>query len=118
MVQNKVDFILSPTYNNVAPHSEEVYNWSYTSLWNILDFPTLSFQTGIFKINKDKWTEEDTKYKYRSKLEQLENENYDPSQFVGAPVGLQLSGKRYFDEEVLAAGKAIVDLLGVDLYKH
>lgn len=119
MVQNKVDFILSPTYNNVAPHSEEVYNWSYTSLWNILDFPTLSFQTGIFQDpTKDKWTEEDTKYKYRSKLEQLENENYDPSQFVGAPVGLQLSGKRYFDEEVLAAGKAIVDLLGVDLYKH
>ena len=61
MVQNKVDFILSPTYNNVAPHSEEVYNWSYTSLWNILDFPTLSFQTGIFqdptKINGQKKTQ-------------------------------------------------------------
>ena len=57
-------------------------------------FPNLILQTGIFQDpTKDKWTEEDTKYKYRSKLEQLENENYDPSQFVGAPVGLQCLGR-------------------------
>ncbi|EGW29918.1 uncharacterized protein SPAPADRAFT_63546 [Spathaspora passalidarum NRRL Y-27907] len=119
LVKNKVDFILSPAYNNVAPHSEEVYNWSYTSLFNILDLPTLVIQSGVFQDpNVDKWTEEDLKYKYRSPLEQLENENYHPDEFIGAPVGLQLSGRRYFDEEVVAAGKAIVDVLGVDLFKH
>ena len=96
-----------------------VFNWSYTALFNILDLPTLVFQTGIYQDPKvDKWTEEDLQYKYRSPLEQFENENYDPEKFKGAPVGLQLSGRRYFDEEVLAAGKAIVDLLGVDLYSH
>ncbi|CAI5760224.1 unnamed protein product [Candida verbasci] len=120
LVENKIDFILSPTYNNVAPHSEEVYNWSYTTLFNILDFPTLVFQTGIFQDpNVDKWTEEDLKYEYRSDLEKLENENYKPDEFIGAPIGLQLSGRRYTDEEIVAAGKTIVDdILKVDLLKH
>ena len=120
MVQNNVDFILSPAYNNVAPHSEEVFNWSYTALFNILDLPTLSFQTGLVQDPKvDVWTEEDKQYTYRSKLEKLENENYKPEEFKKAPIALQLSGRRYFDEEVVSAGKLIVDdILKVNLYEQ
>ncbi|KAI5949396.1 hypothetical protein KGF54_005631 [Candida jiufengensis] len=120
MVENKVDFILSPTYNNVAPHSSEVYNWSYTALFNILDLPTLAFQTGLFQDPEvDVWTEDDKNYEYRSDLEKLENENYKAEEFIGAPIGLQLTGRRYRDEEVVAAGKLIVnDILKVDLLNH
>lgn len=115
LVDNKVDFILSPSYNNVAPRPGAVYNWSYTSLFNILDLPTLAFQSGVFQDPSiDKWDLKD--YKFRSALEELELSGYDPELFKGAPVGLQLSGKRYFDEEVVAAGKTIVDLIGADLY--
>ncbi|KAG7666196.1 uncharacterized protein J8A68_000269 [[Candida] subhashii] len=119
LTENNVDAILSPVYSNVAPHSEEVYGWSYTSLFNLLDFPTLAFQTGLYQDPKvDKWTEEDLKYKYRNDIEKLENENYHPDEFVGAPIGLQLSGRRYFDEEVCAIGKTIIQTLGVDLLKQ
>lgn len=119
MVDNKVDAILSPVYLNVAPRSEEVYNWSYTALFNLLDLPTLAFQTGLFQDPKvDKWTNDDLKYQYRSELEKLENENYQPDEFVGAPIGLQLSGRRYHDEEVCAVGKTVVEILGVDLLKQ
>lgn len=84
LMNNKIDFILSPSYNNVAPHSEAGFNWSYTTLFNILDLPTLAFQTGIYQDPKvDKWTEEDLQYKYRSPLEQFENENYDPENSKG-----------------------------------
>ncbi|CAI5760228.1 unnamed protein product [Candida verbasci] len=118
MVENKIDIILGPAYNNVAPHSEEVYNESYTLLYNLLDFPSLVFQTGLFQDPEiDKWTNEDLKYEYRSKLEELENRGYKPDEFKGAPIALQLSGRRYFDEEVVAIGKSIVDYLGVDLLK-
>ncbi|KAI3406590.1 hypothetical protein KGF56_000722 [Candida oxycetoniae] len=119
-MDNKVDFILSPLYNNVAPHSGEVYNWSYTSIFNILDLPTLAFQTGLRQDPElDVWTEEDKKHVYRSDLEQLENENYKPDEFKGAPIALQLSGRRYFDEEVLASARLIIDdILKVDLFKH
>ena len=30
---------------------------------------------------------------------------------------LQIAGRRYFDEEVVATGKSIVEFLGVDLLK-
>lgn len=111
---NKIDFIISPTYNNVAPRPEEVYNWSYTSLFNLIDFPTLVFQTGLFQDPKvDKW--EEPAFAPRSDLEKLEHSLYVPEKFIGAPIGLQLTGRRYFDEEVVAAGRTIVDILGVDL---
>ncbi|KAI5959888.1 uncharacterized protein KGF55_005120 [Candida pseudojiufengensis] len=118
-VKNKVDLILTPAYNNVAPHQEEVYNWSYTSLYNVLDLPTLAFQTGLFQDPKiDVWTEDDKKYEYRSDLERLENENYKPDEFIGAPIGLQLSARRFHDEELIAASKTIIDdILKVDLLR-
>ena len=118
LTDNKVDFILSPTYNNVAPQLEAIYNWSYTSLFNILDLPTLVFQTGLYQDPKvDKWDDSFQDIDFRSDLEKIELSMYDPEQFKGAPIGLQLSGKRYNDEEVVAAGKTIVDVLGVDLFK-
>ncbi|GEQ72348.1 hypothetical protein JCM33374_g6035 [Metschnikowia sp. JCM 33374] len=115
--ENKIDFIISPTYSNVAPRPEEIYNWSYTSLFNLLDLPTLVVQTGLFQDPAiDKWDESHASYKFRSDLEKLELENYHPEKFKGAPIGLQISGRRYFDEDVVAAGKTIVDILNVNLF--
>ncbi|KAI3406588.1 hypothetical protein KGF56_000720 [Candida oxycetoniae] len=114
MVEHKIDFILGPAYNNVAPKTEQVYNESYTILYNLLDFPSLVFQTGLRQDPKlDVWTEEDKKHKYRSGMEELEDRSYNPETFKNAPIALQLSGRRYFDEEVVAGGKAIVDLLKI-----
>lgn len=116
MIANKVDFIISPAYNNVAPRCEEVYNWSYTALFNVLDFPTLTFQTGL-KQNPKEDTWDLSSYKFRSPLEELELTNYLADDFKDAPIGLQLTGRRYFDEEVVAAGKLIHRLLDVDLLR-
>ncbi|CAH6718558.1 putative acetamidase [[Candida] jaroonii] len=118
LLENKIDFVLSPSYNNVAPKPNQVYNWSYTGLWNILDFPTMTIQTGLFQDPKvDKYDESFKDYKFRSPVEELELTNYKPEEFVGAPIGLQLSGLRYTDEEVVAASKLIVEILDVDLTK-
>lgn len=119
LIENKIDFLLGPAYNNVAPKEEEVYNESYTLIYNLLDFPSLVFQTGLFQDPKvDVWQKEDLNYEYRSGMEELENRGYDPNQFIGAPIALQLSGRRYCDEEVVAASKVIVNFLGVDLLKR
>lgn len=117
MNENNVDFLISPAYSNVAPRPEEIYNWSYTSLFNIIDFPTMTIQTGLFQDPAvDKWDESHSNYEFRSNLEKLELDNYDPEKFVGAPIGLQLTGRRYEDEEVVAVSKTVVDILGVDLF--
>lgn len=118
LVKNNVDVILSPAYNNVAPKHGEVYNWSYTSLYNLIDLPSLVFQTGLFQDPAvDKWDADFSLDDCRSPLERLELGGYDPTKFVGAPIGLQLAGRRYCDEEVVAVGKTLVDILGVDLFK-
>lgn len=119
LVDNKVDFIIAPVYHNVAPKPETAYNWSYTTLFNILDMPSLTFQTGLFSNPEvDQWGSDHADYHYRSPMEQLELEQYDPKEFDHAPIALQIAGRRYFDEEVVAAGKTIVKILGVDLYKR
>lgn len=119
LIENNINFFLGPAYNNVAPKEEEVYNESYTLIYNLLDFPSLVFQTGLFQDPKvDVWQKEDLNYEYRSGMEELENRGYDPNQFIGAPIASQLSGRRYCDEEVVAASKVIVDFLGVDLLKR
>lgn len=116
MIDNKVDLILGPAYNNVAPRLEEVYNWSYTALYNILDFPSLLVQTGLFQDpSVDKWGPDFASYTYRSNLEELELSGYDPERFKGAPIAVQFAARRYFDEELVAAAKTVVDILGVDL---
>ncbi|KAL7665386.1 amidase [[Candida] zeylanoides] len=119
LYDNKVDFILSPAFSNVAPKSEQAYNWSYTALFNLLDFPALAFQTGLFQDPAiDIWGPDHSSYKFRSKLEELECSTYDPQSFVGAPIALQLSGRRYDDEELLAAAKTIVgEVLQCNLYE-
>lgn len=114
--ENGIDVLISPVFVNVAPKPETAYCWSYTTLFNLLDFPSLTIQTGLYQDPKlDKW---DPKPAPRSDLEKLEHDQYDPEQFKNAPIAVQITGRRYFDEEVVAAGKTIEDILGVDLLKH
>lgn len=102
MEENQLDFLVTPTYANVAPVHETAYNWSYTSIFNLLDFPTLVVQTGLVQ---DPAVDVIAGVPvYRSPLEELEWQSYDPQVFAGAPIGVQVAGKRYQDEEVVEFG--------------
>lgn len=113
-VKQKVDFIISPTYVGCAPVCIDdgiagPYYWGYTSLFNVLDLPTLVFPTGLKQDPKVDL--KDTSYSPRSDIEKIEHDKYIPELFEGAPICFQLSGRRYFDEEVVAFGKVIDDIL-------
>lgn len=115
MVENKVDFILSPNYFNVAPVGSDngvggAYYWGYTALFNLLDMPNLTFPTGLYQ---DPEIDVKESASSRSDIEELEHGTYNEADFKDAPIGLQLTGRRYHDEEVVAAGKLIKDLLGL-----
>ncbi|KAH3663521.1 hypothetical protein OGAPHI_004922 [Ogataea philodendri] len=101
-----IDFILSPTYASVAAKPETIHYWGYTSLWNILDFPNVIFPTGL--RCDPSLDAPDKSYQPRSELEKYEYELYDDAEnFKGAPISLQLTGKRWFDEEVVKASEII-----------
>ncbi|KAF6835323.1 fatty-acid amide hydrolase [Colletotrichum plurivorum] len=48
MRERGVDFILCPAYVGVAARLGEAQYWHYTTIWNILDQPSITFPTGLY----------------------------------------------------------------------
>ncbi|GMF99294.1 unnamed protein product [[Candida] boidinii] len=110
MDERGVDFILTPAYLGVASELGTTTYWNYCAYWNLLDHPGLVFPTGLFQD-----PEIDTvpvRESYLSEKDEFESKKYqDASVFKGAPICLQLVGKRYEDEEVVAAGSIISEII-------
>ncbi|EKV15948.1 Glutamyl-tRNA(Gln) amidotransferase subunit A, putative [Penicillium digitatum] len=108
-----VDFILSPTYPAAAAVMGESQYWNYTAVWNLVDLPSVVFPSGITVDPKvDVLTGEDREYVPRDEVDKREWRKYqDPERYEGALVGLQLSGKRFKDEETLAAAKIVEEIV-------
>lgn len=110
MQANKIDFILSPTYCSVAAKPETIKYWGYTNLWNVLDFPNVIFPTGL-SVDPS-LDAPDISYVTRSEIEEYEYKLYnDAEEFKGAPINLQLTGKRWFDEDVVSASKIVAEII-------
>ncbi|ESW95752.1 hypothetical protein KL918_003311 [Ogataea parapolymorpha] len=106
MLELDVDYILSPTYFSVAPKLETARYWGYTSLWNILDFPNVVFPTGL--RCEPALDAPDNLHKPRNDIEAYEYALYDSAEdFKNAPISLQLTGKRWFDEELVKAAGVV-----------
>ena len=101
----------------MAPPLDCSRYWGYTTQWNLLDYPALVFP--VSKADPDV----DAQDKNYVPTNEHDNDNYnlckhfhllcnahnliadgvadeDPEQFRGAPVSLQLVGRRYEDEKV------------------
>ncbi|KAG9239306.1 acetamidase [Amylocarpus encephaloides] len=105
-----VDVLLTPVIPHVAvPH--RMTRWvGYTKIWNVLDYTALSFPAGTVSVEKDPLPS--TPFKPRSELDAFNWNLYDPATMDGHPVGLQIVGRRFEEEKVLAAAKVFEDVLG------
>ena len=117
-LKGMVDVILCPVGPGVAPKHGTAKYWGYTSVWNLLDYPAVVFPVQI--VNK----EIDLVEKDYKPMNAIDRENWelcefgalhvrdgaealttiidDPEIFDGLPVSLQLVGRRFEDEKVLA----------------
>ena len=94
----EVDVILCPVGPGVAPMLNHAKYWGYTSQWNLLDYPALVFPVTRADSRID--LVEDG-FQPMSKADADNNKTYqDPKVYDGAPVSLQLVGRRYEDEKV------------------
>ena len=99
--EGMVDVILCPVGPGAAPPLDCARYWGYTSQWNILDYPALVFPVtkvdlGVDRVDSD-YNPMNGKDEYNHELWQSGPEKYE-----GAPISLQLVGRRYEDEKVRA----------------
>ncbi|KAI0545306.1 amidase [Xylaria curta] len=111
-----VDVILCPAGPGVAPKLETSRYWGYTSQWNLLNYPAISFPTGV-KVGGDY-----AAYEYPanySPVSESDRYNYALWQqhgvegYIGAPVSLQLVGRIYEDEKLLRDLNTLLDAAGL-----
>ncbi|KAL9120013.1 MAG: hypothetical protein Q9187_003430 [Circinaria calcarea] len=95
-----VDVILCPVGPGVAPLLNTAKYWGYTSQWNLLDYPALVFP--VSKVDP-KIDVADEEYKPMNPKDDFNHQLYVPESFRGAPISLQLVGRRYEDEKIYIA---------------
>lgn len=108
-----VDFIISPTYPGAAAVMGESHYWNYTAIWNLLDLPSAVFPSGLtVDPELDVLTEEDKSYKPRNDEDEREWAKYQgPERYEGVPIGLQIAGRHFKDEETLTAAKVVESIM-------
>jgi len=84
----------------------------YTKVWNLLDYPAIVLPGG--KVLHDDLST-DWSYEPRNELDLRNKGLWDNSKetmaSLGLSVGVQLIGRKYDEEKVLAAAKVLDDLL-------
>ncbi|KAL2312851.1 Amidase [Schizosaccharomyces pombe] len=103
-----VDVLLTPVGPSPAPKLGEAKYWTYTSVWNLLDLPAVVFPVTTVDPKLDV---KDESYIPMNEQDAANYETYSPEDYLDAPVSLQLVGKRWQDEELLAALDKIVSML-------
>lgn len=103
--------ILCPTTPGAAPPHECSRYWPYTAQWNLLDYPGAVFPVTFVDPVKDK---RDEGYVPMNEKDKYNHELYSPEKYVGAPVSLQVIGRRNHDEKVMAALEVIERAMGRD----
>ncbi|RFU28927.1 hypothetical protein B7463_g7421, partial [Scytalidium lignicola] len=108
--EGMVDAILCPVGPGVAPAHNTAKYWGYTSQWNLLDCPAIVFPVSKLDPGIDTLPNE------FHPLTDLDVENwklYDVHKFSALPVSLQLVGRRFEDEKLLAILEYITKQIGL-----
>ncbi|KZV61548.1 amidase [Peniophora sp. CONT] len=103
-----VDFIILPAFpaNSFRPGQAGGY-LGYTTIANILDYTAAIVP--VSHVDK-KIDLRDPSFVSLSERDQLIQSFYDPEDFDGAPISIQIMGRRLQEERVLAAAKVIDEL--------
>ncbi|KIY02989.1 uncharacterized protein Z520_01455 [Fonsecaea multimorphosa CBS 102226] len=104
-----VDAIISPVAPFVAAVLSENDNLDYTSIWNLLDYPSVVFPTGLRvdpKIDTGKIAGEPLPGE-RDRINAARWEEHGAAGYNNAPIGLQVLGRRGREEEILGIAKVI-----------
>ncbi|PSK59228.1 Fatty-acid amide hydrolase 1 [Elsinoe australis] len=107
--EQDVDAVLCPAFVGPAAMHETARHWGYTSLWNFVDYPGVTFPTPIKAGKKG-----EEAYQTDEMLSEDDREVrrlWDEGDFEGAPVNLQLVTRKYHDNQLFGVLNVMKDLL-------
>ncbi|KAG8744637.1 hypothetical protein FRC10_009670 [Ceratobasidium sp. 414] len=104
------DAILCPVAPTLAPPHDTTRWWGYTAYWNLLDLPGVVFPSGK-PLDAATWdrSREVALPAARNAVEEFVRGQWRPETYDGAPVALQLVGRRLHEEKVLAILNVVED---------
>lgn len=96
-IGRKIDILLCPAAPGPAQKLGTTKYWSYTSVWNLLDYPG-----AVFPVDKVQSVDIKGDYIPAAGSESDIWNAYDPEEAEGLPICLQVVGRRYHEEQLLA----------------
>ncbi|KAG7405087.1 putative amidase [Fusarium oxysporum f. sp. rapae] len=105
-----VDVIIGPSFVGPACAHDTAFYWTYTSLYNLVDYPGAVIPTPIRAESGEVY---DTGYVPLSDACQHVRDLWEEGDFGRAPVNLQVVAKRYYDNELFGALRVLKDVLNL-----
>ncbi|PKY06874.1 amino acid/polyamine transporter [Aspergillus campestris IBT 28561] len=100
-----VDVLLAPTTPHSAVPHRSVRWVGYTKIWNLLDYPAVTFPVDRVRAEIDQRPTE--AYQPRNDLDAWNWNLYDPQSMDGHPVNVQIIGRKLHEEVVLGAASVV-----------
>jgi amidase len=103
--------IMPPMPHSAVPHGG--CQWvGYTKVWNVLDYPALVIPSG--KVEKGD-AHEPWSFEPRGQADEWNQKLWEKNKCemasLGLPIGVQIVGRRFEEEKVLAVGKVLDSLV-------
>ncbi|CZR44543.1 uncharacterized protein FPRO_14296 [Fusarium proliferatum ET1] len=105
-----VDVIIGPSFVGPACAHDTAFYWTYTSLYNLVDYPGAVIPT---PIRAESGKVYDTGYVPLSDACRHVRDLWEEGDFRGAPVNLQVVARRYHDNELFGALGVLKDVLNL-----
>ncbi|KAK7216282.1 hypothetical protein V2G26_004285 [Clonostachys chloroleuca] len=107
-----IDALICPPAPSAGiPHNFNIY-WGYSSLFNLLDYPSVILPIPKFKIDAQK---DPVDVHYRpletNAYDKANHELYDPNLFSNQPSTIQIVGRPFEDEELIRVASTLDTLL-------
>ncbi|KAF7550243.1 hypothetical protein G7Z17_g5869 [Cylindrodendrum hubeiense] len=109
--EQDVDVVIGPAFVGPASAHNTAFYWTYTSLYNLVDYPGVVIPTPIKAKADEKY---DADYVPLSDPCKHVKELWESSNFEGAPINLQLVARKYHDNELFGALAVLKDILGLE----
>jgi len=105
----ELDAIIAPITPTAAVRHNQFKYYGYATAINVLDFTSVTVPVTFADKEKDKVNDA---FSPLTKMDEAVQAEYDPEAYHGAPVAVQIIGRRLTEEKTLAIAEEIGRLLG------